>query len=324
MAVYTHISPAQLDQALRDFGLQLEGAPRGVADGIENSTYFFDASDGAGRLRPLVLSIIEDCPLGQLQYACALTTCLNNAALPVPAPLRGRDHRLWFEIAGKPALIVPRMAGAHMLQPSSHECGVIGDYLARAHLAAAGLPDHFDNRRGLAWLEQAQTVLAPVLAADDSALLDEEIRRYRRLARATLPRGAIHADLFRDNALFEGRTLRAVIDFLFACTDWWLLDLAIAVNDWCATTEAPGFDGTRAAALLGAYARARPFSRDEHQCWQDMLCITATRFWVSRLLAAQSADQCVNTKDPDEYRTLLRYRRETFPTLPDAGLPQET
>jgi len=33
-------------------------------------------------------------------------------------------------------------------------------------------------------------------------------------------------------------------------------------------------------------------------------------------LAAQSADQGASTKDPGEYRTLLRYRRETFPALP--------
>lgn len=317
MAVYTHISATQLEQVLHDFGLQLEGAPRGVAGGIENSTYFFDARDGTGQLRPFVLSIIENCPLGQLEFACALMTCLSGAALPVPAPRARYDQRLWFEIAGKPALIVPRAPGAHALQPGSRECGVIGDYLARAHLAAAGLSHHFNNRRGLAWLERAQATVATKLAPDDARLLDEEIRRYRRLSRATLPSGAIHADLFRDNALFEGGTLRAVIDFLFACTDWWLLDLAIVVNDWCTTPEVPGFDSERSTALLQAYARVRPFTEAEHQHWQDVLCIAATRFWISRLLADHGATQGANNKDPEEYRALLLQRRAAFPLLPD-------
>jgi len=319
MAVYTHISATQLEQVLHDFGLQLDGAPRGVAGGIENSTYFFDARDGAGQSIPLVLSIIENCPLGQLAFACALMTCLSCAALPVPAPRARHDQPLWFEIANKPALIVPRARGAHVLQAGIRECDAMGNYLARAHLAAAGLHEQFDNRRGLAWLEQARATVATQLTSDDARLIDEEVRRYRRLCGTRLPSGAIHADLFRDNALFTGGTLCAVIDFLFACSDWWLLDLAIAVNDWCSTPEVPGFDSGRAAALLHAYARVRPFTEVEHQCWQDMLCIAATRFWVSRLLADQGATQGAHSKDPEEYRTLLLQRRAAFPLLPDVA-----
>src|SRR5690606_15637300 len=161
--------------------------------------------------------------------------------------------------------------------------------------------------------ERSRAEVAPLLSSDDIALCDEQIRRYRRLLDTDLPRGAIHADLFRDNALFENGTLAAVIDFLFACTDWWLLDLAIALNDWCSTREAPGFDAQLSTAMLNAYGRVRPFTLAEHDAWQDMLCIAAARFWVSRLLATLNADRA--RKDPAEYRALLLHRRTIAPPL---------
>jgi homoserine kinase type II len=68
-----------------------------------------------------------------------------------------------------------------------------------------------------------------------------------------LPRANIHADLFRDNAMFEGTHLTGLIDFYNACSGPMLYDVAIALNDWCSDEEGL-IDGPRARALLGAYA----------------------------------------------------------------------
>jgi Ser/Thr protein kinase RdoA (MazF antagonist) len=48
-----------------------------------------------------------------------------------------------------------------------------------------------------------------------------------------LQHGSIHADLFKDNVLFKGDRLSGMLDFYAACQDCYLLDIAIALNDWC-------------------------------------------------------------------------------------------
>ena len=84
-----------------------------------------------------------------------------------------------------------------------------------------------------------------------------------------LPRANLHADLFRDNVLFDGPHLAGLIDFYNACSGWMLYDLAITLNDWCSNTDG-SLDPARARALLAAYANRRPFTALEAEHWPSM------------------------------------------------------
>lgn len=197
-------------------------------------------------------------------------------------------------------------------------CEVIGDFLARSHLAGRDFA-LLDNGRGLEWLARSEEQLADHVDSSERSLLTGEVKRYRQLASAAveLPEGAIHGDLFHDNALFSGAQLSGVIDFYNACTDWLLLDVAIAVNDWCSDNHG-ALDTLRYQALTSAYHRHRPFTSNEAQHWQDMLCLASTRFWVSRMLgrhAAAGESQPV-VKDPGEYHAKLLAYRRAAPALP--------
>ena len=319
MAVYTPITVQQLKTALAGFDVRLSGEPQPVAEGIENTTYFFDAAGADGQVEGYVLTILETCPLDQARFAAVLTRALNRAGLAVPCPKLDRHGKALLEIAGKRALILPRVAGGHIARPGAEHCRIIGDFLARAHGAADSLEYHLPNRRGLDWLARARETLAPRLSTPDRELLTDCVELWRRLDGEALPRGAIHADLFRDNALFDDGRLVAVIDFFNACDGWLLFDVAIAVNDWCRPDGSGRVDPALATALLQGYHCVRPFSATEAGCWRDMLSLAACRFWVSRLLVAHadlSGEKPLEAKDPAEFRRLIGEGNGAIPPLP--------
>ena len=148
--------------------------------------------------------------------------------------------------------------------------------------------------------------VAPFLGTDAAAMLGDEVRFQAQHRHDDLPRGAIHADLFRDNVLWDGARVGGVIDFYFACTDALLYDVAITVNDWCCTS-APVLDAQRAQALLSAYNRVRPFTAAEYDSWQVMLRAGALRFWVSRLydFHLPRTGALVHAKDPAYFERML-------------------
>ena len=322
MAVYTRISAADLDTAIGRFGLALSHPPREVADGIENSTYFFHAIDTRGGQREYVLTILEAIPPSQMEFSAHLCLFLDGRGLPVPAPLLDADGHFSFALAGKSALVFPRAAGHHPGAPDEQHCGTLGDFMARAHRAPEDFHLRLGNGRGLDWLKSNRQVLKPHLSGPDLTLMDSEIDAYEALLALArpLPEGPIHADLFTDNCLFVGAQLSAVIDFYNACTDWLLLDLAIAANDWCCAPGSSELDTRRLDALTRRYGVLRPFSEEERSHWQDLLCLAATRFWVSRLMAVHVPELLgsgnIVQKDPEEYRRKLLARRAGVPALP--------
>lgn len=310
MAAYTTPDAAELAALCRRLGLAAPGSIAPVAAGVENSTWVLTLPALPEPAR-WVLSIVEHREFPELLYPAALCTQLHAAGLPVPPPRAdGGGHRV-HRIQGKPALLVPLAPGEHLAAPLPTHCATIGDFLACMHRLGdpAGVAPRA-NPFGRPWLERTVAALAPGFTAADSDLLARQLDRYRRLeTAAALPSGPIHADLFRDNALFVGDRLSAVIDFNSACHDWLLLDVAIALHDWAGTADG-GFDPARAAALLAAYARQRRFAAAETAAWRDLLCLAATRFWVSREAAARAPAAELTgrgLKDPEAFRTRLRH-----------------
>jgi homoserine kinase type II len=116
-----------------------------------------------------------------------------------------------------------------------------------------------------------------------------------------LPRGIIHADLFRDNVLWlaDGQ-LSGVLDFYFAGADNLLFDLAVVANDWCA-------DAAHLAALLAGYGTSRPLTPAEMAAWPAMRRAAALRFWLLRLEVRHHPrpGSVVTIKDPDHFGSLL-------------------
>jgi homoserine kinase type II len=156
------------------------------------------------------------------------------------------------------------------------------------------------------WWQAVMPEIADFLPPDDAALLRNEVELQAAQRFDDLPRGAIHADLFRDNVLFEGERISGVIDFYFACTDTFLFDVAVGVNDWCVN---PGgdIDEARSAALTGAYGAIRPFTAREIEAWPVVLRSAALRFWISRLydFHLPRPGELTHAKDPRHFQRIL-------------------
>lgn len=313
MSVFTPLERPELEVFLAPYGLGRLKDFQGIAAGSENSNFFISLDQGE-----YVLTLIERGPAADLPFFIELLDVLHVAGLPVPYALRTQDNQALRELAGKPALLQPRLAGKHLSEPNTDHCQQVGQLMAHIHLATHAKPIERRSDRGLGWMLSEGARLIPNLAPDDQALLsctlDEMADLKARLAE--LPKANLHADLFRDNALFDGDRLAGVIDFYNACSGPMLYDVAITLNDWCSLDDGT-LDKPRAQALLDAYAALRPFTPAEAQVWPAMLRLACVRFWLSRLIAAESfAGQQVLIHDPAEFQRRLLKRQQVAVDLP--------
>ena len=315
MSVFTPLEHDELDAFLAPYGLGRLRDFQGIAAGTENSNFFVSLERGE-----YVLTLVERGPAGDLPYFIELLDRLHQAGLAVPYALRDRDGNALRRLADKPALLQPRLPGSHVAQPNAHHCAELGDWLARLHLATRERVLERPSDRGLDWMLEQGPSLALGLPDEQLPLLRDALAEIHRLLPRLhgLPRANLHADLFRDNVLFEGTHLTGVIDFYNACSGPMLYDLAIAVNDWCSAPDG-SLDAPRSEALLGAYSARRHFTPAEAELWPVMLRTACVRFWLSRLIAAEeNLGRPVLIKDPDEFRHLLQARQQVDSALPFA------
>jgi homoserine kinase type II len=315
MSVFTPLERHELEAFLEPYGLGRLKDFQGIAAGSENSNFFVSLEGGE-----YVLTLVERGPRADMPFFVELLERLHQAGLPVPYAVSTCNGEALRELAEKPALLQPRLAGKHVGQPNAHHCAEIGSWLARLHLATRD--DILERRsdRGLDWMLEEGPMLALELHDEQLPLLRDSLHEVSELkARIlALPRANLHADLFRDNALFDGNQLAGVIDFYNACSGPMLYDLAITLNDWCSQAD-DDLDLTRGRALLGAYAALRPFTRAEAELWPAMLRIACLRFWLSRLIAARRFQgRDVLVKDPAEFQRRLAKRQRVELPLPFA------
>ncbi|WP_457325232.1 homoserine kinase [Roseateles sp. P5_E11] len=319
MAVFTEVSPAQAQALLDHLALGQLSSLRGIGAGIENTNYFVDCQD-ANQGGHYVLTLFERLTAEQLPFYLRLMQHLAQRGVPVPEPHADAAGEILFEVAGKPAAIVDRLHGGHQLAPDAFHCSQVGATLARMHLAAQDFPLHQPNLRGLAWWREVVPQLLPFLSGPEAELLQSELAYQEQLAAsqdyAQLARGPIHADLFRDNVMFEpgegpGRErLTGFFDFYFAGVDTWLFDLAVCLNDWCIDLTDGRLIEERAAVFVAAYESERPLSGAEHRLLPALLRAAALRFWVSRLfdLHLPREASLLKAHDPRHFERVLRER----------------
>jgi homoserine kinase type II len=321
MAVFTEVPEEEAGALVRRLDLGELASLRGIQGGIENTNYFLTAQKD-GNKHDYVLTLFERLSHEQLPFYLYLMKHLARRGIPVPEPqtqpgtasAAHPEGELLFTLCGKPAAVVEKLRGHSELQPDAAHCGAVGEMLARMHLAGRDFSMSQPNLRGLAWWNETAPVVMPFLDPDQAALLRSELAFQNHIAasslHAALPRGPVHADLFRDNVMFEEGRLTGFFDFYFAGVDTWLFDIAVCLNDWCIDLSSGAPDEERSRAFVEGYAKVRPLGTAERRLLPAMLRAGALRFWISRLWDFHLPREAAMLKphDPAHFERVLRQR----------------
>ena len=309
MAVFTPVTQEQAALLISQLGLGELTELRGIEGGIENTNYFATTDLG-----DYVLTLFERLTHEQLPFYLYLMKHLAEKGIPVPNPAANRDGDILHTLCDKPAAVVNRLLGKSQLVPEAVHCTAVGAMLAHMHLAGEDYNRSQPNLRGLAWWNDTVPVVLPYLEEDQARLLQSELAFQNHIAQGAayqaLPKGPVHADLFRDNVMFEGEKLTGFFDFYFAGNDTWLFDLSVCMNDWCIDLNTGEHAADRALAMLNAYQKVRPLRSAERQLLPAMLRAGALRFWISRLWDFYLPREASMLKphDPTHFERVLRAR----------------
>jgi homoserine kinase type II len=305
LSVYTSVTEAELDAWLKQYSVGQLKSLEPIKAGIENTNYFVTTAQGA-----YVLTLFERLPAAELPFYLDLMAHLARHGIPSPAPIADLADHYLQTLKGKPAALVTRLPGRSIERPAEAECAELGALLARMHLAGRSYPAFLENPRGPKWWRVAANDLKPHLGKEETTLLESELAFQAQHRFPDLPRGPVHADLFRDNALFQKGRISGVIDFYFAGVDCMLYDVAVCANDWC-LDENFELEKARMDALMAAYETVRPLTPGERMAWPVMLRAAALRFWLSRLhdFHLPRPGTLVHKHDPGQFRRILECRR---------------
>lgn len=301
MSVYTVVDQAELEVFLADYDQGALVAFEGISAGIENTNYFVDTT--AGRF---VLTIFEHHSFEELPYFLNIMAFMAEHQIPTAHPKPTLSGHYLKELKGKPAALVERLTGSGVEQPSQMQCQIMAENLAKFHLAGQQYAQTRNNDRDIDWMQKTFTAIKCFLAEDEIALIASELAYQTGQNWQQLPQSVIHADLFCDNALFNGDALSGIIDLYYACNASMLYDLAVMVNDWCRSEEGV-LDNHKVAAVLDAYQAVRPLTEAEQNLWQAALRLAALRFLLSRLQDQHKPreGEMTQIKDPNVFKKLL-------------------
>ncbi|MDT8311047.1 MAG: homoserine kinase [Methylophaga sp.] len=312
MSVYTEVGRDELIAFLGDYDLGDLQDYQGISAGIENTNYFVTTSQGE-----FVLTLFEQHDFSELAYFLDVMTFFYQQGIPSAHPAADSDGLYLKTLAGKPAALVLRLPGKTVDKVATQDqCAAIGDMLAQMHLVGQKFASRRPSTRGPLWRKQMAKALLPHLDTELAELLKNELAFQKDYADLNLSWGVTHSDLFRDNALFEGDALSGIIDFYYACDEYLLYDLAVAVNDWC-VDDSGLLEMERYRILMQAYLKRRSLTLAEKDNWNLVLRAAALRFWLSRLQDQlfPREGEITQIKNPDAFLKILRqHQQQTLPT----------
>lgn len=310
VAVYTNVSNKDINAFLVRYGVGALTDARPIAEGVENSNYLITTDTGTRYILTIYEKRVNP---ADIPFFLGVMDHLSRGGVPCPVPLKSLDGQMIHELGKKPAAMVSFLQGKSAKTIRNPHVSGLGEGMAKMHRAAESFTLSRPNTLSLAgWrpLFEKFSMQVDEITPGLSAIIGDELDYLEKHWPANLPAGVIHADMFPDNVFFEGDNLSGIIDFYFACNDFFAYELAICMNAWCFERKSE-FNITKTRLMLQAYHAVRKLSDAELNALPLLCRGAALRFLLTRahdwLFRVEGA--LVTPKDPMEYVKKLQFHQ---------------
>ena len=309
MAVYTNIEKDELEHFLKNYNIGNLIKYEEIAEGVENSNFKIFTSKNT-----YILTIFEKrVSSNDLPFFIELMNYLDSKKYKCPKPIADTNGNYISYLKKKPCTIVSFIKGKWIRNIKNIHCQQLGNNLAKLHTLTKSFKLKRENSMGYhTWDNLFNNFRAEknMQYKEIYKIILDELAFLSNKWPKNLPSGIIHADLFQDNVFFEDDTFTGVIDFYFACNDYYAYELAVVLNAWCFEKD-QSFNTTKARLILNEYQKEKALIYEEKEFFPVLARGAALRFLLTRLndLIFHSPKHFVQPKDPHEYLEILHFHQ---------------
>ena len=312
MAVYTKLNKSEIEEIISLYKLKNLESFAPIEEGIENTNYVIIANK-----KKYILTIFEKRVKEQdLPFFCELISLLNKSGFKCPLPLLNLENSPISTFKRKKLTILTFISGKSKENLSNENCEDIGKEAAKLHLLTSNFKIHRKNALSIeSWRSMFENIKDKCIKIhkDLPNLIEANLKDIEKNWPSNLPSGIIHADLFKDNIIFENNKVSGIIDFTFSCNDFYALEIAICFNALCfdGVKSNLSFNVTKAKKFIDGYSSIRKLSDQERNSIKILSQGAALRFLLTRVFDAINTVEgaLVKIKDPIEYLKRLEFHK---------------
>ena len=309
MAVYTLIDEDLLNSFLKNYKIGDLINFEGIEEGIENSNYRITTTKGK-----YILTIFEKrVKEKDLPFFVELKKHFVQKNFKCPEPISNQKGDYIDKIKNKPCIICTFLEGKKIENVTVSHCDQLGTQLALMHIHAYDFKHYRQNTLGCQhWRKLFESFKDNASQKYQKIFYDinKEISFLKKNWVKDMPTGVIHADVFQDNVFFINGIFSGIIDFYFACNDYYAYELAICLNAWCFERNKI-LNIEKSSTLINSYQKHRKLSKSEKLSLPILLRGAAMRILLTRLHDEiyHPVGAFVQPKDPTEYIKILKFHQ---------------
>ncbi len=309
MAVFTKLTKKEIDQFIQNYEIGKLKSYEEIIEGIENSNYKIITNQNK-----YILTIFEKrVKTKDIPFFIDLQNHLSSNVFKCPLPIKNKSGNIINEIKDKKAILISYLEGKKIIKPSTDNCFQVGKMIANFQQITKSFKKQRKNNLSISMWKKIFSKCVKVKNHKHINLIkpiEKELIYLNKNWPKKLPKGIIHADLFKDNIFFKKSNLSGVIDFYFSCVDFYSYELAITTNAWCFDNN-QNFIKKNFFSLIEGYNCLYSLKKQEIENYNILLRGAAIRILLTRLhdYIFHPKDAIVVPKNPKEYFKILQWHQ---------------